>query len=490
MSELNLENTSQFSRPVWATDKDLKIGEDELGNPRYRGQGGREYTVSPSQPNSMRPEGGYVRAALGAVKDMPPVADWDFEKLGPEMAKGARAVAEALWGVVQTPGQILSGEKSPTIGDAVDVAGFSATGGLSASAAGLIPEDAIGMFLGPKAVSANLEKLEEAKRLFAEGKLGSTDIAEKTGWRNFRGDWMFEVSDSAFEVHPELKRAVRAQKRPLGSTVDVATKGGRFIGEYSEVDRTNFLVGGTPSPFGDDFLGPRTLGSYQHDALGGPKIKQHIEAPDSVALHEIQHAIQRQEGWSKGFNSERAYHDFAATYENLPHLGKFYLQRVSLFENLKKDIEEGLPGIKELFPDYSDQEAVEMLDGTLKMMDELSVELTEIEDQLGQLAPALGDLYSVTKSASPTENSSFDMYQRNAGEWLARKVEVRQNLMSSWEAPWGYSGPRITKDPFEDMPADLWDERDWKKILSRVDDAIRSHRGQDTLYSHMENRTR
>jgi hypothetical protein len=142
MSELNLENTSQFSRPIWATEKDLKIGEDELGNPRFRGQGGREYTISPA-PRSSRPEGGYVRAALGAVKDMPPVADWDFEKLGPEMAKGAKAVAEALWGIVQTPGQVLSGEKSPTIGDAVDVAGFAATGGMGAGALGAVPEGAL-----------------------------------------------------------------------------------------------------------------------------------------------------------------------------------------------------------------------------------------------------------------------------------------------------------------------------------------------------------
>jgi hypothetical protein len=135
---ISLEDTSEFSRPVWARPSDIPVGQDELGNTVFQGQGGRTYITRPNPLyGQQRPEGGYVRSALGAI---PPVEDWDIGKLGEAAARGAKAIGSILWDVVDTPRQVAAGERVPTIGDAVDVAGFSATGGMAGFG---VPEGAL-----------------------------------------------------------------------------------------------------------------------------------------------------------------------------------------------------------------------------------------------------------------------------------------------------------------------------------------------------------
>jgi hypothetical protein len=140
---MSIEDTSMYSRPMAASEQDVRVGQDDQGNPVYRDVRGKTYIVKPNEQPFQRPEGGFVRAAGRAAQNIPPISEWKFHTLGMGEAatKGARVVAEALWGVVDTPRATLAGEKSPTLGDAWDVAGFAMTGGLT----GAIPEGALGV---------------------------------------------------------------------------------------------------------------------------------------------------------------------------------------------------------------------------------------------------------------------------------------------------------------------------------------------------------
>jgi hypothetical protein len=133
---LSLEDTSEFSRPTWATPNDVPVGQDELGNTVFQGLGGRTYIAKPN-PLYGQERGSYIRSGLEAI---PPMEDWSMSGLGEAAAKGAKAIGEILWDVVDTPRAALAGERVPTIGDAVDVAGFSATGGMAGFG---VPEGAL-----------------------------------------------------------------------------------------------------------------------------------------------------------------------------------------------------------------------------------------------------------------------------------------------------------------------------------------------------------
>lgn len=278
---LSIEDTSAFSRPVWATDNDIIVGQDELGNPVYQGSGGRTYLVKPNpEAGGTRPEGGYVRSAMGAIGDIPPVAEWDFEAMGPAMAKGAAAVRDAIWGSVSTPLRVLRGEEPATMGGALEVAGTAATGGLGAS----VPEGALRIFGGRRATSPGTAR---------SGALAPESVGADSLYR-------FEIDDSQSIFMPAYVDRVKNRNQISRKTTtvgDVLVHDELFY-QYPEIKDVKIIL--------DESLeGTPTAGYFDSSSntiAFAPSRLQDPEDMKSTLIHELQHSVQETEGFATGDN--------------------------------------------------------------------------------------------------------------------------------------------------------------------------------------------
>lgn len=186
------------------------------------------------------------------------------------------------------------GHTSPELIErAQDLSGLM--GGGSVAGTGMKPADSLGVFGGARAKTANLEKLELAKKMEGDGYF-SSDIWDKTGWfKGTDGGWRFEIPDNALKVeygsniHPEDLK---------GSGIEHNLKviqHDKLFDAYPEL--LNSIVTVKQGKFGGQF------GLLD----GNPNIR--ITANDlkdvrTIAAHELQHAVQNIEGFSAGATTE------------------------------------------------------------------------------------------------------------------------------------------------------------------------------------------
>lgn len=182
------------------------------------------------------------------------------------------------------------------------------------------------LFAGENARTANMQTLNRAQALEASG-AAAEDIRRETGWfRGMDGKWRFEIDDSAMRYdrqgvtqNPDVQRKRQLEEKLLyGQLTQEETNELRALTEMTQ---------GIP--------GPRTLSDYiQHDALfeAYPELRdaavvfEETEpgvngyynagqntivldsklrgAPESTLVHEIQHAVQRAEGFARGSTPE------------------------------------------------------------------------------------------------------------------------------------------------------------------------------------------
>jgi len=156
-----------------------------------------------------------------------------------------------------------------------------------------------GMFLGPSALNADLDALKRAKELSARRR-SPEEIWNETGWfKGADGKWRFEIDDSKAILRQGAADALNYGTGGYGTNYSGGVLhqpllGGSYRGQTYEA--------AYPNMFGDmDFSRtPSVSGSFDVDS--GRIV---VRAPDSqgglpIALHELQHAIQAQEGFAPG----------------------------------------------------------------------------------------------------------------------------------------------------------------------------------------------
>lgn len=182
------------------------------------------------------------------------------------------------------------------------------------------------LFAGVNARTANMQTLARAEALEAGG-MAAEDIRRETGWfRGMDGKWRFEIDDSAMRYdrqgvtqNPDVQRKHQLEEKLLYGQLTQE--------EANELRALTEATRGVP--------GPRTLGDYiRHDALfeAYPELRNAAvvfeetepgtngyynagqntivlnsklrRAPESTLVHEIQHVIQRAEGFSRGSTPE------------------------------------------------------------------------------------------------------------------------------------------------------------------------------------------
>jgi hypothetical protein len=211
----------------------------------------------------------------------------------PENTEHSVSLANMLKGGLDTAGRWLGG--NPEVGrDTLAPLGLAGVG------AALGPRNALGIFGGRLAKTADHAALAKAEQMAASGSPREA-IWSETGW--YQGpdkQWRFEI--------PDERSYAKEATKPDGSRLSV----GRlpdFIGHrdlykaYPKAQDTQVVTGGPP---GGSFSGnwadyrPGEGALLRLGDMGGTLDQRRI------ALHEIQHGVQREEGFAPGWNPEDA----------------------------------------------------------------------------------------------------------------------------------------------------------------------------------------
>lgn len=142
---------------------------------------------------------------------------------------------------------------------------------------------ALSMFLGPMAKNANLEKLDLAKWMHANGATRE-QIWKDTGWFNQHGDWKFEISDLGLDVNKG-----RLPNQGKGTYAGNVISHPELEANYPEYRGGIF---GNPLRVGGHISGPKIAGAYYPDqhvvTFSKGRTKPQMV---STAAHELQHGM-------------------------------------------------------------------------------------------------------------------------------------------------------------------------------------------------------
>jgi hypothetical protein len=156
-----------------------------------------------------------------------------------------------------------------------------------------------GVFAGINAKTADLDKLDSARKMLTDG-VPASEVLAKTGWTiGADGRWRFEIDDSASYMRGK-KAFLGAPVRSDLSMGDLAGSGvdmqdvlqhQALFDAYPELRKANVSAARFADRGGDYSPGDGSIRIA--DNLSGDSAR-------SVMLHEIQHAIQEKEGFQGG----------------------------------------------------------------------------------------------------------------------------------------------------------------------------------------------
>ena len=266
---------------------------------------------------------------------------------------------------------------------------------------------------GENAKTAALDKLSQAKEMLEAGEIES-DIYKKTGWlRGFDGKWRFEIPDNLDKV--DFESLIKHGETELGEIYDnpALYEAYPWLKEVSVAMET---MGKKRRGYAD------SLGISLNAVLLKDKEKAH-ENLATTLIHEIQHLIQKKEGFAAGGGPETVVHQVK--------------------NELKKVNEPMLKANPSLIKQYEANQAKlnELADGG-NFGEEYEAAENQNEELLNRIAEGVGldvedtqyllnrkrDLEEVLKkveNASDKEKAEFELYQSLAGEREARYAEDR-----------------------------------------------------------------
>ena len=318
-------------------------------------------------------------------------------------------------------------------------------------------------FAGENANNANLDALARAKEMQAAGVADET-IRQQTGWYvGMDGKWRWEIDDSGMEYSSRGDFGLQERRPDYARYRELLDKANRYAlelsdealtpGETAELQKLKDIWGGTFRTAGritDDALQTETLSDYvKHDALfeAYPQLRktrlrfadmpegtrgqydpeqdvitvsQKLRGkPQDTLVHEIQHAIQRAEGFASGSSMEYW----------MTRLDKDRQQKVELADKKYRDLFDSMPeklknrvrAYNRAILDYDYDEAI-------------AIEEELLEGEFAELFSAWKDadferrnLRERYKAADLTEDAITN-YRNTAGEIEARDSAVRRTM--------------------------------------------------------------
>ena len=203
-------------------------------------------------------------------------------------------IASAL-NSMTAPGRAFSGS-DPTfdpMSEGIDFALNTMGGGMAATKAAPVPAGSLGMFIGKTAKNWDSNAAIKALEMEKEG-VDPKMIWQETGtWKGPEGQWRQEISDLPSKITETVHNDIMS-KHYFNDPMNKALTHEQLYQNYPDLGKINTTVTAWPNP----------KGSYSElrneiEASGPSSMAQR-----STALHELQHVIQRKEGFAKGGSPE------------------------------------------------------------------------------------------------------------------------------------------------------------------------------------------
>lgn len=310
-------------------------------------------------------------------------------------------------------------------------------------------------FTGQKASTANLEHLKNAQEMETLG-ADMKSIRKATGWfKGMDGKWRFEIDDSEMTYHrggdavfsrdhPDYAEYQKLMRKWMTGEVTAEEETrlrqmdetwGREYGRLSErVDRGNATLEDildhealfraypqlrrTKVEFAD--MPKNTMGSYSPSQNLITLSNELRNAPESTLVHEIQHAIQNAEGFTRGSNRE------------------YWEEKLTSGDKIQsKGFQDAREKLIQFQLDKANEEALALKD-KIEQAGELDDDLTEydrlweeaerrgLDGKINEYYDLLDNYY--TQMNRPGNSVPSELYYSTAGEIEARDAASRRTL--------------------------------------------------------------
>lgn len=377
---------------------------------------------------------------------------------------------EDLYNSFTLPSDTLKGY-NPTYQDTTEF-GMNVGGSGAATSKAVAPDADVGMFLGSLSKKADQRSLERATEMLNNG-YSREEVWAKEGWyQGPDGHWKYEIPDDGLKTavdedptfwndpngqqiegdirgvmsHPELKEAY-----PKGWIVPSIMEDGKAtIGRIPDEDNRNV--------FG-------SFSGYNNELKANGKDKN---AAFGVILHELQHKVQKSEGFSAGSSPNSTKSIKQTAYSALPKEAKEYLE-------IKKNTDELARALEVEDSIKADISSPEGWGQTGESMDpETKIKtIQDFKENTKRLSELRDVLHPIWKDFSPLIDflsaDDFKNYKRNMGEVEAENTRKRAMMTPEQRAK---TPPWKTQDfPDEEQ----WHEEDINRYL---DDLYNTLEGQ------------
>lgn len=310
-------------------------------------------------------------------------------------------------------------------------------------------------FAGQKASTANLEHLKNAQEMETLG-ADMKSIRKATGWfKGMDGKWRFEIDDSEMTYHrggdaafsrdhPDYAEYQKLMRKWMTGEVTAEEETrlrqmdetwGREYGRLSErVDRGNATLEDildhealfraypqlrrTKVEFAD--MPKNTMGSYSPSQNLITLSNELRNAPESTLVHEIQHAIQNAEGFTRGSNRE------------------YWEEKLTSGDKIQsKGFQDAREKLIQFQLDKANEEALALKD-KIEQAGELDDDLTEydrlweeaerrgLDGKINEYYDLLDNYY--TQMNRPGNSVPSELYYSTAGEIESRDAASRRTL--------------------------------------------------------------
>jgi hypothetical protein len=286
------------------------------------------------------------------------------------------------------------------------------------------------LFAGDKADTSDKMKLATAKQMLESG-ADSETVRKETGWfKGYDGKWRFEIDDSNMKIIKEYLLSTEGEY-----TLDQVISHEGLFEAYPELKKMKILV-----QFGG-FV-ENAVGSYNanKDILAlNRAIYLRDEDLKKVIIHEIQHKIQRIEGFSRGSSpsywekrgiGEEEYNDFVYKTEQeliraKKKLSDSDIEKLNEYYALGKKQDELYSKLD--FKKIFDEEENAKMQAIIDQISPIEKRHDELYDYLYYQPwfSRINDLYNQTEIGDKL-NTVF--YKNTAGEIEARNAAERINL--------------------------------------------------------------
>lgn len=204
-----------------------------------------------------------------------------------------------------------SGARGP-VEDSLNAAAAVAAPSLGLNFAGMAPKNAVGIFGGRLAKTADQAALARAEEMAAKG----TDrraIWDETGWFQGKdGKWRFEIPDDKAVYSPgAIDARVREQTgRSLNEVREQGVQAPLFeVLDHPEAFKAYGALGMSPwKAIPPDKMTLPGMGGVWRGPINGMEINNTISPSlsrgKSITLHELQHGLQDAEGFARGANMD------------------------------------------------------------------------------------------------------------------------------------------------------------------------------------------